>query len=960
MLRTRTTLAAMLAAIFSALLPLRAADEPRDEWKLQREERFEFAEKPSVSRDGDRTTVRFASEALCDATVAIEDGRGKLVRHLASGVLGPHAPAPFRRDSLRQELVWDGKNDKGEYVTDRAGLVVRVSLGLKPRFERTLYWSPKKRSAQSLGKGVAIEAAPEGVYVFDGGQAVDHLRLFDHQGEYVRTVYPFPAGKIDDVPGLIRHEFPQDGKRLAVKPTYQMCTFLISGDNAHHVIFQDGRYFVGPMDRAHKGEQGQAATDFAVAGERIALGAHRLSRLATDGGSAGLSVYGPDIDIRDPKGLYKPTESGLVVSLGGYGMLTNLRPHRMAFGPDGNTLYLTRFHENYALDMYQHNYWRHGVYRMRFDSDEQPELFLGGDESGSDEGRFFMPADVACDAQGRVLVADMGNHRVQVFDAGGQFLKSIPVEAPAQVAVSPKTGELYVFSWELFTYREERLKLSRPYVLRKFRSIDDPALVATHDLPLAETQGKYGQSAAVDFWADPVTIWISPGRHPLTPPGPRERVTPAGIMLLAEKDGKLELLRDFEADARAAVVQTTAPEANRQRLYFDPKRELLYVGEGSFHFKDAITIDPVTGKTQLVQLPFDAEDMCFDYDGHAYLRTADVLARYEPGTWREVPWDYGEERTRVTYNPHSGRREAQVVSGLALPVNSGWHHGGMHVSPRGNLAVGCLYLYGPADRAPRGQAPVKEGSPFTPKLYPGRMTNAVYGCEYIHVWDRHGRLLHEDAIPGLGTLNGVGIDNDDNLYVLSAATRVRNGKSHFNFLAGTLMKFAPGKGKIVTDDEKVPIPLQAVNRPTRDPDLGNLPGNAWVEGAEWFYGGVGWHGKNHGLGCGCRNTRFALDAFGRSFAPEIDRYSVAVLDPNGNVILRVGQYGNVDDGAPLEKAGGPPSPRSIGGDELSLMHGAYVATQSDRRLFIADIGNYRIASVRLDYHATETVPLPGE
>jgi hypothetical protein len=164
------------------------------------------------------------------------------------------------------------------------------------------------------------------------------------------------------------------------------------------------------------------------------------------------------------------------------------------------------------------------------------------------------------------------------------------------------------------------------------------------------------------------------------------------------------------------------------------------------------------------------------------------------------------------------------------------------------------------------------------------------------------------------------------------------------------MKFPPGKGKIVSDDGRAPIPLSAENRPARPPDLVNLPGNAWVEGAEWFYGGVGWHGKNHGLGCGCRNTRFALDCFGRSFAPEIDRYSVAVLDTSGNVILRVGRYGNVDDGAPLVPAGGPAATRAIGGDEVALVHGAYVATQTD-------IGNYRIVSVKLDYHATEKVRL---
>jgi hypothetical protein len=212
-------------------------------------------------------------------------------------------------------------------------------------------------------------------------------------------------------------------------------------------------------------------------------------------------------------------------------------------------------------------------------------------------------------------------------------------------------------------------------------------------------------------------------------------------------------------------------------------------------------------------------------------------------------------------------------------------------------------------------------------------------------------------VPGLGTLNGVGIDNEDNIFVLSAAPRMHGDQPHYNFLAGTMMKFRPGKGRIVSDDEKAPIPLSPEARPNRPPDLSNLPGNAWVEGAEWFYGGVGWHGKNHGLGCGCRNTRFALDYFGRSFAPEIDRYSVAVLDAAGNLILRVGRYGNVDDGKPLDPKGGPPSPRSIGGDEVGLFHAAYVGTLTDRRLFIADAGNARILSVKLDYAANEKVGL---
>jgi hypothetical protein len=156
----------------------------------------------------------------------------------------------------------------------------------------------------------------------------------------------------------------------------------------------------------------------------------------------------------------------------------------------------------------------------------------------------------------------------------------------------------------------------------------------------------------------------------------------------------------------------------------------------------------------------------------------------------------------------------------------------------------------------------------------------------------------------------------------------------------------------------VRIALAKTQQPTRPLDLTSAAqGKAWVVDAAWMYGGVGYGGKNIGIGCACWNARFALDYLNRSFAPEIERYRVAVLDANGNLILRIGRYGNVDEGKPLIADGSPPNPRSIGGDEVSLFHGAYLATHTDRRLFIADPGNSRILSVKLDYHATEKIAL---
>jgi hypothetical protein len=87
------------------------------------------------------------------------------------------------------------------------------------------------------------------------------------------------------------------------------------------------------------------------------------------------------------------------------------------------------------------------------------------------------------------------------------------------------------------------------------------------------------------------------------------------------------------------------------------------------------------------------------------------------------------------------------------------------------------------------------------------------------------------------------------------------------------------------------------------------------------------------------------------------RSDVVVIDTNGNTILRVGRFGNVDDGRPLDPTGGPPNTRSIGGDEVALFNPRFVATDTDRRLFIADRGNLRILAVELRYHTEERVPL---
>ena len=377
---------AILAAGLLACVASAAQAGDLDEFRVKRQQVFEFAQKPVVTRQGDQVTIRFTAKGYCDATVAIEDNSGaaagpRIVRHLASGVLGKNAPAPFRKGSLEQTLVWDGKDDQGAYIDDLDNIFVRVSLGLRPQFERTLFWSPKKRIAP--GNRPLFAAAPEGVYVFEGG-GVDHIRLFDHAGDYIRTVYPFPPNRtspaarsgpnalqnaLSGVLGLRWARFPQDGRSLPVWHGLMQATLFTSGSNTGH-------------NTRHK--YGCAASALALHGARLALVMYALNRVATDGTTGGMPLQGPKTwsPGRDRRG--RPL---------------SVCPRSAAFSPDGRWLYLTAYRGGGRYP------WQHGVMRMEYLGNKEPELFLGRmgrGGAGTDNRHFRCPLSVDVDSKGRV------------------------------------------------------------------------------------------------------------------------------------------------------------------------------------------------------------------------------------------------------------------------------------------------------------------------------------------------------------------------------------------------------------------------------------------------------------------------------------------------------------------------------------------------------------------------------
>ena len=932
-----------VVSVLSALLLVAAAAASGvDEFTVKRENTFEFAQKPVVTRNGDAVTIAFESRGLCDATMAIENAEGRIIRHLASGVLGPRAPEPFQKDSKKQALVWDGKNDQGVYVDNKDAVTVRVSLGLKPQFEKSLFWCPQKRVGNASSP--VLCAAPEGIYVAEGC-GVDSVRMYAHNGDYARTVYPFPRDKVGQVNGMETAAFPQDGQTLPIKrgPKHAS-TLLRSGDN---MVPAPGKY-------------GTATSAMAVQGSRMALAYYALDRLGTDGSSGGFDLHGPETSI--VFGVAKERK--------------RFSPRSAAFSPDGKWLYMAGYNSGG-----EGCEWLHCVTRLDYAArDAKMELFAGTwqpEDMHARDKEFTVPASVAVDAQGRVYVADFMNNRIQVLTPDGKLFKSVKVTHPAEVFVHPKTGAIYVGSWMLKNRFVPDLKYKIPAVCMRLGPVDNPTVEATWPLPFNSYNATVDWNRisglqyrmTVDFWAEQPTIWVVPGV--LFDIGgwavveAKKNLVGTGILLLQEEGGKLSIKRDFDRDTVKSVVRANPPVISRQRLYVHPVDGRLYVAEGDCAVMKGVNqlveINPETGKVKLVDLPMAMEDMAIGLDGYFYLRSDFEVGRFDPSVWREIPWDYGEERKRAGFDG----RSMPLVSALPLPGTGRypcwWHMGGMAINARGQLAVvTCNFpprgetLTDENPYTKRGKLPAG-GKPYTPTLYPGRVT----GYE-THVWDEHGKLVYEDAIPGFSTTDGIGIDKDCNLYVLAAMNRNLDGKPYFLPWAGTLVKMRPKQGKVISASEGAPARLGKTAAPNRPPDVNMWgAGDTWLENPEWMYGGVGFVGANSGGSCVCWNARPALDLFARSFAPEVDHYSVAVLDSNGNLILRVGQYGNVDDGKPLNPAGGPANTRSIGGDEVAIFHAPYVGTHTDRRLFIADPGNNRIASVKLGYHTSESVALQG-
>jgi hypothetical protein len=917
---------------------------------VERENVFEFAEKPAVKFLGDdKYEITFAVKGACDVTVGIVDEKGVVVRHLGSGVLGSNAPSPYQKNSLKQKIYWDGKCDLDDYVREPAKLRVRVMLGLKPEFDKRLgVTNPKSIPGVSVW-GLACDES--GVYVGAGSKysRCARIRKFDHDGNYVCTVNPPPANlppeKLQGM-GFVEYEA---GRKELHKPDFS------SVSNEHNFL-------------PHALPLMPLTCQFVVVGGRI------YYCTAPHGGNLA------------PSFLHYINTDGSMEAKGTVGRnLLKIALSRvfLASSPDGKWLYVGGSGTIAASNGNPAG----AVFRCSLENDKPGEVFAGEvGKEGSGNGHFMNPQGLDCDGQGLVYVCDQNNSRIQVFTPEGKLAKTISIDRPVQIKAHRKTGSLYV-------HHLTRVQGRTVDRISKLTSFQNPVVELYADVPPPGL-------IALDSWTAKPRIWMV-GTNVIGGDG---SMGGTNVRIWEETGKELRKIADFEEEVKKeAGASYCGPwngltRAGSGKMACDPVRERAYFTASWRMF------DLKTGAWLGDQRPPGTiDDIAFDKRGYMHCHFNPGF--YQPGVGRldpslpqpdgrlkECPYDYGVE----------GKKGWLGILPVRDQPGACYFQNGIGVNMRGDVAQDCNIYYAPkiedqaagfamsGDNAnvasgarPDGSASLQQYAAFQADLQRRiKLGEVVYSIRpkpgvpligaTVWTWDSNGELRDECAVTVGGLINGVQMDENGAVYFVCDRSRQFNGKP---FLAGQGGAFGFGKDLKVTDPR---TSMPGKNQP--DPFTGTLikvrkkglmlspdatipmdvkpdrpnelvlwrdgKWKAWIEGAEWLYSGAS---PIVNGSCACPTMRFHTDWYKRTFVPEQYRHSIGVLDTAGNLVLHIGQYGNFDSGY------GPTSKVPVGGDGIAFSD-ARMVSGTDNYLCFSDRGE-RIIVLKLNYHAEETVPV---
>jgi hypothetical protein len=566
-----------------------------------------FSSQPAARQQGGNVKIRFAVAAATDVEVAVLDRRGKVLRHLAAGVLGgDHPPPAPLRAGLSQELTWDGKDDAGKPAATMPGpLTIRVRAGTATKFGKTIGFDPYR---MPIIRSLATDEQGRLYVLFSpfhgGGGDPDVLRQFDRQGKYLKTIFPPPAD--------LR---PEQARGLSQVTGSGLDDGYLYPTN-YQPLFP--RFF--PVN-----------SDIVLLGHRVTAG--KLWLMSVSEGLRIMSIGADGSCASDPLvGRLLP----------GWGERSSLArsgadfvgPISGAVAPDGKTIYLAGIQgATKGLEL-----WKKGCVHAvdltaplaPVTAGNQPLLGLlemkpladvavpagrvpaGGwlpEQPYSDWGAKMGMAAVHgldVDLAGNVYACDRANDCIAVFDASGKPLGKLAVREPDQVAVHPKTGAVYVLT------RGWKDKREAPVSLLKF-SARNGKQVARFDF---DQPAKKAPCLALDSASQPPGVWVS------------NIGSPGGLLKLTDQGDSFEKTVDLAERRQADGLDCV------WLAWANPVTDEVFANDGWAEEQKGLAAryDGKTGK----RLPcnFTALDMAFDLDGNVYYSG---LNAWTTPIWRLAP-----------------------------------------------------------------------------------------------------------------------------------------------------------------------------------------------------------------------------------------------------------------------------------------------------------------------------------
>jgi DNA-binding beta-propeller fold protein YncE len=860
-----------------------------------------FRVKPAVVKTGGGVKISFALAAPTDVEVAVLDATNGVVRHLAAGVLGgTNAPPEPLKPGLVQELVWDGKDDSGRPAVGGASKI-RVRAGIGVKFGRLIGANP---FAMGRITGVASDADGN-AYVMTTSSGTGNFKqilMLDAEANYVRTVMPFPANlpadRVSDWAMYDGRPLPNNHNALGPEPYTLSGLTLLGNADAKGLLLTDGQ---------------------------------QILRVARDGGM---------VDGKFSHG-----------RLWGKKALPNTGggPTHLTPSPDGKYLYLSGpFSSKTAYGHEPDPDFPPGrVYRMEIGKGTMepfvtlPVVGKHAASSGttwtgphiSHPGNYTVAHgpihDVAVDKDGNVLVADQDNGRVAIFDSTGREIGKIDVVCPDQIAVHPRSGEIYVLTRQIRGYQQFEKRLL------KFSGMQDAHLVAE-------------QKFAVDKFATPrmslaagekkTVVWISG--------------MPGGVMQVEDKGREFALAGDLQSRCADAL-------GNADRIAVDPEANLVYINDAWGNFRRFNGLTGAGGEVIKLESGKSATDLAIGPGGMIY---AQIDQGYSGPLFRYTrdlqPAPYAETGTHKLSGYIYGRYHG----------NGGCCEKGMGVSRNGTLYMSWMFG-GWVRYAISAWTP--DGKPLNGKYAPIDANHAAAGTP--------AELQKAVIGPIPGANAGVRVDSKGRIYVgmgMHAPGVPRPAgfekDQGYDRIMGSIVRFGPDGGAWgKTKGEKVAAVLKK-DAPKVDPPLlffapgpkpeGALQGNGdnYFVGADRIYEEFGplsgGHEDTGGLGdpgfCHCRVGRFDLDGFDRLYIPNPVLNRIRIVDNANNLILTFGSYGNFD--SQYVPPGSKTQQPLVATPEIPLGWPVGVGV-SDSHLYISDMLNRRVVRADLTWQAEETV-----